>query len=56
MGFRVHAFFNDGYFFVTCRYTREFFDRTLLGSAAPLYDDTLKLPYIDYVQRYGKTK
>lgn len=39
---------------VTCRYTREFFDKTLKKIAAPLYDGDIKLNYIDIVQKYPK--
>jgi predicted dienelactone hydrolase len=39
---------------VTCRYTREFFDKTLRDIAAPLYDDGIRLNYIDLVQKYPK--
>ncbi len=39
---------------VTCRYTREFFDKTLRKIAAPLYDGSRKLNYIDLVQKYPK--
>jgi pimeloyl-ACP methyl ester carboxylesterase len=37
---------------VTCRYTREFFDKTLKKIAAPLFEGRKKLNYIDSVQRY----
>jgi hypothetical protein len=39
---------------VTCRYTREFFDKTLRKKAAPLYDGSRRLNYIDLVQHYPK--
>ncbi|WP_158642704.1 alpha/beta hydrolase family protein [Chitinophaga japonensis] len=39
---------------VTCRYTREFFDKTLRGIAAPLFDGSRKLHYIDLVREYPK--
>ncbi len=39
---------------VTCRYTREFFDKTLRKIAAPLYDGSKRLNYIDLVQKYPK--
>lgn len=39
---------------VTCRYTREFFDQTLRGTAAPLYESEKRLNYIDLVQSYPK--
>ncbi|KAA2239615.1 hypothetical protein F0L74_25830 [Chitinophaga agrisoli] len=41
---------------VTCRYTREFFDKTLRGIAAPLYDGKRRLDYIDLVQEYPKAR
>ena len=41
---------------VTCRYTREFFDKTLRNSAAPLYDSDRRLDYIDLVQKYPKAR
>lgn len=37
---------------VTCRYTNEFFDKTLRGMPAPLYEGNIKLPYIELVQKY----
>jgi predicted dienelactone hydrolase len=39
---------------VTCRYTREFFDKTLRNISAPLYDNGKKLDYIDLVRKYPK--
>lgn len=39
---------------VTCRYTREFFDKTLRNKPAPLYDDKQRLDYIDLVEKYPK--
>ena len=39
---------------VVCRYTREFFDKTLRGIKSPLYDGRVKLNYIDLVQPYKK--
>jgi hypothetical protein len=41
---------------VTCRYTREFFDKTLRNKAAPLYNGIQKLDYIDTVQQYPKAR
>ncbi len=41
---------------VTCRYTREFFDKTLRGIAAPLYDGKERLDYIDLVQLYPERR
>jgi dienelactone hydrolase len=35
---------------VTCRYTREFFDKTLRGARAPLFELEEILPYIDLIQ------
>ncbi|MBV9987660.1 MAG: hypothetical protein JO301_08270 [Chitinophagaceae bacterium] len=39
---------------VTCRYTLEFFDKTLRGISAPLYEGKEQLNYIDLVRRYPK--
>ena len=36
----------------TCNYTREFFDKTLRGVSAPLYDRPKKLNYIEVVEHY----
>lgn len=41
---------------VTCRYTREFFDKTLRNISAPLYDSGRRLNYIDLVQKYPKAE
>ena len=41
---------------VTCRYTREFFDKTLRNISAPLYDSGKRLNYIDLVQKYPKAE
>jgi hypothetical protein len=37
---------------VVCRYTREFFDKTLKQIPAPLFEGRLRLNYIDNVQKY----
>jgi pimeloyl-ACP methyl ester carboxylesterase len=37
---------------VTCRYTREYFDKTIKQIAAPLYEGRTKLNYIETVKRY----
>lgn len=34
------------------RYTREFFDKVLLGIKAPLFEGTTKLDFIDSVKYY----
>lgn len=39
---------------VTCRYTREFFDKTLRNAIATLYDSSRRLNYIDLVKKYPK--
>ena len=36
----------------TCRYTREFFDKTLRGIPAPLYEGKDKLRYIELVEQF----
>jgi len=41
---------------VTCRYTREFFNKTLRQMCSTLYDGNKKLNYIDQVQNYPKTR
>lgn len=41
---------------VTCRHTREFFDKTLRNISAPLYDSGRRLNYIDLVQKYPKAE
>lgn len=41
---------------VTCRYTREFFDKTLRNISAPLYDSNRRLNYIDLMQKYPKAE
>jgi hypothetical protein len=38
------------------RYTREFFDKVLLGKKAPLYESTTKLDFIDSVKYYSPWK
>jgi hypothetical protein len=40
---------------VTCRYTREFFDKTIRNQASPLYEGRKKLMYIDLVEKYSKS-
>jgi predicted dienelactone hydrolase len=39
---------------VTCRYTREFFDKTLRDAISTLYDSRRRLNYIDLVKKYPK--
>jgi hypothetical protein len=39
---------------VTCRYTREFFDKTLRQMTSPLYDNSIRMQYIDMVKSYPK--
>ena len=41
---------------VTCSYTREFFDKTLRGIAAPLYEGAARTDNIDLVQQFPKAK
>ncbi|AXY76875.1 hypothetical protein D3H65_24050 [Paraflavitalea soli] len=41
---------------ITCRYTREFFDKTLRGASSTLYDTNKRLNYIDLVEWYPKAR
>jgi hypothetical protein len=41
---------------VTCRYTREFFDKTLRGMASKLLNGNRRLNYIDLVKKYPKAR